>query len=363
MTLPCRPTLPAALALGLLASASLCCRSRADSKGATTTKPTPHACGICYAHNWQEKGKNGYGTPRSARSLDELVKLGLRHLSVTPFGWMRAEKSVEVRWSSNWHAAENFGRLRKVIARAHARKLEVILKPHIWLRGGWRATIAPDAKAGGWPAFFASYERFILAYARLAAETKCAWFVVGVELGSATKARPDLWRALIAKVRRVYRGKLVYAANWDEVERVTFWDALDAIGVQMFAPLTTKPRPKLADALDGARRWLRRYEAVASRQQRPLLLTEAGFVNTPDGLEKPYVWPEKRSRKHSAEGDRVQALGYRALLATFGRSKQVRTIYWWKWFSNPQTLEEGPVGYTPRGKPAEAVLRAACKRP
>lgn len=34
-----------------------------------------------------------------------------------------------------------------------------------------------------------------------------------------------------------------------------------------------------------------------------------------------------------------------------------------KCFFNPQTLEEGPVGYTPRGKPAEAVLRAACKRP
>jgi hypothetical protein len=320
------------------------------------------ACGICYAHNWQDQGKDGYGSQASATSLAELQKLGIRRLSVTPFGWADNEKSTTVKWSSNWHAAENFGRLRTVITRAHAAGMEVILKPHIWLRGGWRATIAPATDKGGWPAWFASYRQFILAYAKLAAETKAEWFVVGVELGSSTKASPTSWRGLIAAVRRVYRGKLIYGANWDEAERIPFWDALDAIGVQMFAPLTTKKRPSLADALAGARGWLARYETLAKRFGKPLILSEAGFVNAEDGLEKPYVWPEQRDRVATAEGDRVQALGYQALLATFGRSEHVRAIYWWKWFSNPATTEEGPVGYSPRGKAALAVLRSECQK-
>jgi hypothetical protein len=48
------------------------------------------------------------------------------------------------------------------------------------------------------------------------------------------------------------------------------------------------------------------------------------------------------------------------MVNTFGQSEHVEQIYWWKWFTNPATNEEGPVGFSPRGKPAEAVLRDAC---
>jgi hypothetical protein len=75
--------------------------------------------------------------------------LGIRQISITPFGWMKDVRSVDVKWSASWHAAENFQRLRKVIARAKKRKMTVILKPHIWIGNGWRGKIQPDAKAGG----------------------------------------------------------------------------------------------------------------------------------------------------------------------------------------------------------------------
>ena len=55
-----------------------------------------------------------------------------------------------------------------------------------------------------------------------------------------------------------------------------------------------------------------------------------------------------------------QEIGYRAILKTFGRSARVQAIYWWKWFTDPDTREEWPVGYSPRGKPAGQVLRRAC---
>lgn len=54
------------------------------------------------------------------------------------------------------------------------------------------------------------------------------------------RARYDeSWRALIAAVRGVYRGPLSYAANFDQVDEVGFWDALDAIGVNAYYPLST----------------------------------------------------------------------------------------------------------------------------
>ena len=47
------------------------------------------------------------------------------------------------------------------------------------------------------------------------------------------------WRSLITAVRGVYRGPLSYAANFDQVQEVGFWDALDAIGVNAYYPLST----------------------------------------------------------------------------------------------------------------------------
>jgi hypothetical protein len=35
--------------------------------------------------------------------------------------------------------------------------------------------------------------------------------------------RPKYWQELILEIRKVYKGKLTYAANWDEFKRVPFW--------------------------------------------------------------------------------------------------------------------------------------------
>ena len=46
------------------------------------------------------------------------------------------------------------------------------------------------------------------------------------------------WRALIVEIRDVYGGPLSYAANFDQALEVGFWDALDAIGVNAYYPLS-----------------------------------------------------------------------------------------------------------------------------
>jgi hypothetical protein len=53
-------------------------------------------------------------------------------------------------------------------------------------------------------------------------------------------AREKEWRRVIAAVRGVTSARLTYAANFDAYQRVAFWDALDAIGIQAYFPLTDK---------------------------------------------------------------------------------------------------------------------------
>lgn len=327
------------------------------------TTPRRHAnqtCGVCFAHNWQDGGARGYGSETARRSLAELQALGVDAVSLTSFGWMRSATSVDIVDSRSMGASETMERVRATARHARSLGMEVSIKPHLWLGGGdWRGEIAPDPDAGGWDAWFESYRDFLLPHARLAEEVEASSFCVGVELVTATRARPDAWRALIEEVRGVYSGTLVYAANWDEVEHVTFWDALDQVGVQMFAPLRSSERPG-ATLNDEARRWLERYLVVARAAERPLVLTEVGVMNHEGAASEPWVWPDRRTHVPSEAGDREQAEYYRAIARTFGQHPEVAGMYWWKWFTDPETNEEGPVGFSPRGKPAEDVLEALC---
>lgn len=327
-------------------------------------------CGMSVAHSWEGGGYNGYGSAASAASLDELKELGIRAVSITPFGWMESTTSAEVHWAPGHQQGESFARLRAIAKQARARNMGVLLKPHIWIRGGaWRgeidpsaATVGPNAAPGGWEKWLADYRDFAVAYARLAEEISADWYCFGVELVNPVRQRPRAFAAIIEAVRRVYSGKLTYCANWDRVEAIPFWAQLDAVGVQMFAPLLRAGEaPTAARLRAGAEDWLQRFSRVAIKADKPLLLTEVGYMNREGAAQSPWLWPERLRVQRTDAGDREQAAAYTAILETFGGSSKVAGLYFWKWFSYVQTREEGAVGFSPRLKPAAKVLAARCK--
>ncbi len=94
------------------------------------------------------------------------------------------------------------------------------------------------------------------------------------------------WRALIAKVRSRYSGRLTYAANFDQYQRVGFWDALDVVGINAYFPLRSDiemaPGRELEETFtESWRRILtdlvefRRRRGIADR---PVLFTELGYT-------------------------------------------------------------------------------------
>lgn len=321
------------------------------------TGPVPAACGVSYAHDWFEGGRQGYGTERSAQSLRELAELGVTAISLTNFGYMESLTSTEVFDMERRGGSERREAMRTDMERAHALNMVVMVKPHIWVSGGaWHGQLNPV----DWDALYDSYGTFMLDNARLAQEGRAEYFVVGTELVSAVRARPDRMRALIAQVREVYDGQVVYAANWDEAESVQIWDAVDVIGVQMYAPLAAAPEASQAQMVEQARSWLQRYEALAVHHGKPLFLTEVGFVNRVGGAVDPHVWPEHVQAAADLAGDEEQARAVSAIIEVFGASPHVGRMFWWKWYTNPATRDEGVVGFALRGKPALGHLQTAC---
>ena len=311
--------------------------------------------GVSFAHNYQGGGARGYGSEVARGQLDELRALGATWVSVTPFLFASSLQDEGVQRVTH-RAGETDDRTRQVIHDARERGLRVLLKPHLWVRGGaWRAELAPP----DWGAWFDAYQAVVLHYAELAQQEGVALLAVGTELRSSLR-HTERWRALIAAVREIFGGELVYCANWDAAEDVRFWDALDYVGVQFYPSLADAPTTDeraMALRLDEA---LDRLQVLHERTGRPVLLTEFGYKSARGAEVRPYEWTERSDAPLDLE---AQARAYRVF---FGRVRErdfVRGVYLWKWFTDPDTQEEGPRGFSPRGKPALEVLRRAFATP
>jgi len=337
------------LGLGLLAGLL----SLAPGGGPTTGRWRGQALGVC----WE-----GSPRPVGPEALDPLAALGVNAISQTPFAFMRDPRKPELGFRAPAEPLEGRGwwgehaeGVRFVARAARERGIGTLLKPHVWLHGSWPGEVEMTSEAD-WAAWFAGYQEFLLAWARFAAAEGLEGLCLGNELDR-TVGREREWRALIAAVRAVFPGLLVYAANWSHVEQVPFWDALDAIGVSAYFPLSEEPRPSV-ETLVGAWRPIRaRLARLAQRFERPIVFTEIGYHPAEGALKEPWAWEVG----DAALAPENQAHAYEAALRTFLEEPWFGGIFWWKWHAEAQHRRRGsPAGtFSPQGLPAEEVLRRA----
>ena len=292
-------------------------------------------------------------------AFDRLPELNVNWISQTPFGWQRRHDDPEVVLVTSgrvWWGERDAG-LVETTHKAQLRGIRTILKPHIWIRdrrdGKWRGEI-DFANKEDWEAWWVGYRRFILHYAALAEKHGMEALCVGTELRSTVLKHPDKWRELILEARKIFSGELTYSANWyQEFEEVPFWDMLDYIGIQAYFPLGNNEEDVTLSSLKTAwQPYIERIEAVQKRFGKPVIFTEVGYRSTEDAAEEPWVW---------RSGDRVdfevQALCYEAMFEVFWDRPWFKGLYIWKWFPDGRVSYRRRRGFTPQGKPAEAVLR------
>lgn len=113
-----------------------------------------------------------------------------------------------------------------VIASIHLAKeknLSVMIKPHLWIQhGGYSGTFAPEDEES-WKLWENSYLDYILHFAKIADSTHTEILCIGTELGNTISQRPLFWNLLIDSVKKIYKGEITYAANWDDFDKVPFW--------------------------------------------------------------------------------------------------------------------------------------------
>ena len=304
--------------------------------------------GICYAHTVSLQ--RGYASRRAARQLDRLQALGANWVSVNPFAYLKLHSPHIAASSGFGLEGETDESMGVVISEARARGLGVMVKPHLW-SSDFVGRISMRTQKD-WSRFFKEYGRYILHHAILAEACDASALSVGNELIECTRGHDAEWRRLIGAVRSAFAGSLTYGAHWgEEVEQISFWDALDWVGVSLYAPLAEDGKANSESLRESARRQAERLRAISRRVDRPLLLVEAGFPSHPRAAIAPWEDPDRGPADPGA-----QAEAYEALLSVFWPLPFVEGVYLWKWFSD----EPGPPGdrsHRFAGKPAEDIVR------
>ncbi|RMF60661.1 MAG: hypothetical protein D6748_03635 [Calditrichaeota bacterium] len=307
--------------------------------------------GFCFAHEGYSI-YNGYLSRKADEALEKLSSLGSNAISITPFTYMRDPHTPTKFRFSHSAGEENDESVIHAILKARRLGMITMLKPHIWLHRAWPGEIEMKSEAE-WKQFFEFYQRWISHYALLAEMYQVDILSLGVEMSRTTLSHPEEWRKLIRTVRKLYSGKITYSANWgEEFENVSFWDALDYIGVNCYYPLSTKDNPTDTELQDGVKAIARRIEAVHRRFQKPVIITEIGFTATP----MPWKEPHADARGKGLD-PHAQARCYEAVLTVLHEQPWLKGLYWWKW---PSYLEYGGLNdndFTPNNKPAEEIVK------
>lgn len=305
--------------------------------------------GITYVTWWP----GGYSRPEVSDSLVDLASTGAGWISVIVTGYQDGISGTSIGTTSDTPTDDD---LAHVISRAHELGLKVMLKPHVNLLDDpahWRGQIGKDFSTDAeWEEWFDAYEAFVEHYAELAERHEVDQFCVGTELGT-TVHRVEDWRALIAGVRARYGGPITYAANHSGEEvGITWWDAVDYIGVDAYYPLTDEYDPTLDELREAWTPIVTALARLSAEWDRPILLTEIGYCSVDGANRSPWdCW------LNGGPSDlQEQADCYEAAFESLFNQPWFAGMFWWEWITDPTVGGPDDANYTPRGKPAEDIL-------
>ena len=277
------------------------------------------------------------------------------YAAIMPFGFIRETSDPQIYFNTDrqWFG-ETVDGVAQYVSELHKEGIAVMLKPQIWIwQGEYTGTLEMTSETD-WQKLEASYSEFILTYARQAKELKIPIFCIGTELEKFVAARPEYWNALIDEIRTIYKGKLTYAANWDEYKRVSFWEKMDYVGVDAYFPISPDRTPSMESAIAGWQPWLDELESVSTRVDRPVLFTEYGYRSVNHAGAEPW----QSNRMEGSINMEAQEVLLQALYEAVWDQEWFAGGFVWKWF-----IDHDRVGgadnnmFTPQNKPAQGLIR------
>lgn len=286
--------------------------------------------------------ETGLDEAAADKSFKALARTGANAVVLIPFMRQANTHSTTVNIAESVRDDQLIAGIR----RARAARLRVIVKPQMLVEGSWAGEINPGSDTA-WRSWFESYTVHVLHYAQIAQNEGAEVFVVGTELRNSD--RQPYWRDLIAEVRKVFKGRVTYAAhNQDGVSAYAHWDVLDTMGVTLYPSLgKSATREEMRKSIQSA---VTDLELLAAAHGKSLLILEIGLPSANGAQDRPWEIP-----KNPVPNMRVQAMALDLWLGELNKP-WVNGVFVWDWHSNPAAGGKHDTDFTVQNKPAQSVL-------
>jgi hypothetical protein len=291
----------------------------------------------------------------TSKHTNPVLKVQSNYVALMPFGFIKKLTSPQITHNTQrqWFGETKNG-LMQYAKRFQQEKVQIMVKPQIWVwRGEFTGNIKMDSEEN-WKILEDSYRDFILTYAKVAESLNAEILCIGTELEQFVMNRSAYWQKLIQDIRSIYKGKLTYAANWDEFKRVPFWKDLDFIGIDAYFPLSEKKTPTIAEFESGWKVHKAAILGVQKQFNKPILFTEYGYRSVDFTGKKPW----DSNRVEGALNLAAQVNGLQAIHNQFWKEEWFAGGFIWKWFHRHEKVGGKKNNrFTPQNKPAEELIR------
>jgi hypothetical protein len=309
--------------------------------------------GIVYASVWTGQ----YQHPTSDWILQNTVRpMGANWIRITTGCAQANLHSMEFNCSLPQFPSESD--LQHATKLAHQLGMRVMLDLAVGFASEgavWHGMIGQGYSENDWTQWFANYTKAATNYAEFAAQNQIDAYNISSELES-TVHREKQWREVVAAVRKVYTGPLLFSlgtpAAWEAVQ---FWDAVDYIGIHPYDfKLAHSSQPGLADLETAWKPQVDRLEKLAKKWNRPIVITELGYPSM-DGIGMDMNnYANNPSPKVNLQ---ESALLYQALLDSFSGKDWFHGFFPLGIFSYGNPSNSDNILFSVAGKPAEDVIR------
>jgi len=309
--------------------------------------------------------KGAYRSKDGVAAQELLYETGVNWVCLAVVAMQDTPVSTEIKFDYGQTPTDRD--ITAMVKKAHENNVSVCLKPMVNCKDGtWRARITFPSMGEGeediyWNMWFKSYSDFMLYYAELAEELGCEMLCIGCEM-CGTEAKEGHWRNLIAEIRKIYSGKLIYNTNHGHEDGVKWFDAVDYLGTSAYFPVAEfHEESKAYDEL--VTEMKANWEHVASEMSafsakwgKKIVFIEIGCRSARGCASMPWDFSHKDLPVDQDE----QAAFYDSCLSVFGQKEWFGGMFWWDWstyiYDDAETASKD-VGFNIHLKKAESVLK------
>lgn len=301
------------------------------------------------------KGLSFVGSPDpcAESDFDSVLAVGADWVALMPFAYVDSKQSKllykDLKWQ--WWGESPQG-VETCIQMAKTKQVRCMIKPQLWIDHGMFTGIFDQPTDEAWKRIEENYTAYIMQFAELSSKHELPVFCIATELDTWAVKRPEYWRNLIAEIRKVYHGQLVYACNWDAYRRIPFWKELDYVGIDAYFPLSEEAVPSASVLHANWEKLGTELKQFSDSLHKKILFTEWGYQAREFTTRDPWI-----EDMNMLESEDAQAACYEALLSYCSQQSWWAGGFVWKWFphngNEPSQLQER---FSPQNRKAWHVL-------